>query len=240
VIGLPAGQFLGTLIGWRWTFAVTAAATVMIVLVQPALLPKIPAIGTMTFGRLADVVRVRGSRPILLAAAVITIGQFAASTFVTPFLLRNGHLGAGTTSALFLGYGIAGIGGTLLGGPLVARSRVLTFAGASATIGVVLVLLPIVAGIPLAVGVLYVAWGLIWGLVPLALQTLMLTATPSAPEAGSAVLITVMQLALGAGSALGGVLVDSAGLAAVFFVSGPIAVAAALAGLHARRAPVSA
>ena len=40
--------------------------------------------------------------------------------------------------------------------------------------------------------------------------------------------ITVTQLAIAVGSALGGLLVDSAGLAVVFVVSGIVAIAAAL------------
>jgi predicted MFS family arabinose efflux permease len=67
------------------------------------------------------------------------------------------------------------------------------------------------------------------------MQTLMLTATPRFPETSSAVLITVTQLAIAVGSALGGLLVDSAGLAVVFVVSGALAVVAALFAALARR-----
>jgi predicted MFS family arabinose efflux permease len=49
------------------------------------------------------------------------------------------------------------------------------------------------------------------------------------------VLITVTQLAIAVGSALGGLLVDSAGLAVVFVVSGALAVVAALFAALARR-----
>jgi predicted MFS family arabinose efflux permease len=69
-----------------------------------------------------------------------------------------------------------------------------------------------------------------------ALQTLMLTATPDTPEASSAHVITISQLAIAVGSALGGVLVDSAGLAFLFVISGTVAVASALFGLLARPA----
>jgi MFS family permease len=78
------------------------------------------------------------------------------------------------------------------------------------------------------VAVLFVVWGLTWGLVPLALQTLMLTTTPDAPEASAAVLMSVLQLAIALGSAVGGLLVDSAGLEALFVAAGITAIAAAL------------
>ena len=103
------------------------------------------------------------------------------------------------------------------------RSRI-----AAAAFGAILVIHPAASDVPIVVSVLFVAWGTIWGFVPLALQTMMLTATPDAPEASAAVLMSVLQLSIAVGSALGGLLVDSEGLAAVFVVSGAVAIGAAL------------
>jgi predicted MFS family arabinose efflux permease len=228
VVGLPAGQLFGELVGWRATFAGAACAAILIVATQLVLLPRIPAAGGMRFAHLARVFRVPIARTTLIAGGVVTVGQFAASTFVTPFLLQNAHTGSDVATVLFLGYGLAGIAGTLLGSALVARSRIWTFAGAAAAFGAILLALPALTDAPAIVGVLFVTWGLIWGLVPLALQTLMLTATPDAPEASAAVLMSVLQLSIAVGSALGGMLVDSAGLTAVFVVSGLIAIGAGL------------
>jgi predicted MFS family arabinose efflux permease len=235
VIGLPAGQFLGNLIGWRLTFAATAGVAVLIVVAQWALLPGLPARGRMTASRLQQVLATPTLRTILLVAGIVTVGQFAASTYVTPFLLQTAHFSSDRATLVFLGYGAAGIAGTLLIGPaLVQRSRVGTFVGAALAFGTVLVVLPIVTGAPLLVGVLIVAWGVIWGLVPLALQTDMLAEAGDAPEAASAMLITAMQLSIAIGSAVGGLVVDSVGLRTVFVTSGLIAIAAAVSGLVRR------
>ncbi|GAA4572348.1 MFS transporter [Planotetraspora kaengkrachanensis] len=110
----------------------------------------------------------------------------------------------------------------------------LTFAGAAAAFGVVLASLPALAGAPALVSVLIGVWGALWGLVPLALQTHMLTATPHAPEAASSIFITVMQLAIAIGSGVGGVLVDSAGLSTLFVAAGSAAIASALFALLTR------
>ncbi|GAA1286915.1 MFS transporter [Planotetraspora silvatica] len=234
VIGLPAGQFFGDLIGWRLTFAASAVLAVLIVIGQLAVLPAITAAGRMTFAHLGEVFRVPIARTILVAGGVATTGQFAASTFVTPFLLQKAHLGSGFATLLFIGYGLAGIVGTLAGPALVERNRMLAFGGAAAAFGIVLALLPALAGAPVVVSVLIGAWGILWGLVPLALQTHMLTATPDTPEAASAIFITVMQLAIAIGSGLGGILVDSAGLSVVFVVSGITAIASAFFAFFAR------
>ena len=184
VVGLPAGQFLGNLIGWRLTFAATAGVAVLIVVAQWALLPGLPARGRMTVTRLRQVLATPTLRTILLVAGIVTVGQFAASTYVTPFLLQAAQFSSDRATVVFLGYGAAGIAGTLLIGPaLVRRSRIGTFVGAALAFGTVLVVLPVVTGAPLLVGVLIVAWGVIWGLVPLALQTDMLAEAGDAPEA---------------------------------------------------------
>jgi predicted MFS family arabinose efflux permease len=235
VVGLPAGQLFGHLVGWRATFAGAAGAAVIIVAAQLMLLPRIPAVGSMRFAHLRAVFRVPIARTTVVAGAVATVGQFAASTFVTPFLMDEVHMRSASATVLFFGYGTAGILGTLLGSALVARSRIWTFVGAAAGFGVVLAVTPVLAGLPGVVAVLFIAWGLMWGLVPLALQTLMLTATPDAPEASAAVLMSVLQLAIAIGAALGGLLVDSAGLDAVFVVAGVTAIASALIAALGRR-----
>jgi predicted MFS family arabinose efflux permease len=235
VVGLPAGQFFGNLVGWRLTFAGAAAIAALVVVAQLATLPKIPPIGTMRFVHLGRALRVPIARTGFIAAAISFIGQFAASTFVTPFLLQDVHMEPAMATLVFLGYGAAGIAGTLLGSALVARSRIWTFVAAAVAFGVILVFLPLLSGAPVIVAILFVAWGLIWGLVPLALQTLLLSATPEMPEASSALLVTVMQLSIAIGAALGGILVDSAGLTTVFVVGGALAVAASIFGALARK-----
>ena len=235
VLGLPAGQLLGHLIGWRWTFGAAAAAAGVIAVTQSALLPGLPAVSRMRPAYLRHVLAIPLARTGLTVAAVATAAQFAASTYVTPLLLQRVHLSSGPATLVLLGYGLAGIAGTLLGSRLVSRSRIGTFAGAAAAFGALLIVVPGLTGTPVLIAVIFVAWGALWGLVPLALQTLMLRADESAPEAASALFITVSQLAIAAGAALGGVLVDTAGLTAIFVTSGAIAIAASVLAIAGRR-----
>ncbi|MEV0720010.1 MFS transporter [Asanoa sp. NPDC050611] len=235
VIGLPAGQFFGALLGWRETFAAAAAVTGLIVAAEFAVLPRIVAAGRMTLAHLRAVFRVPVARAILVAGTVATVGQFAASTFITPYLAERVGLSSGVASLFFIGYGVAGIIGNLAGPRLVERDHMVTFAGAALAFGAILALLPALAGLAGVVAIALVAWGALWGLVPLALQTHMLSATPHAPEASSAVLISVLQLAIAIGAGLGGVVVDSAGVSTLFVAAGVTAVAAAAFGYLARK-----
>jgi predicted MFS family arabinose efflux permease len=212
-----------------------AGAAMLILAAQSALLPALPAIGRMHFAHLRHVLAVPLARTGLIAGTAVTIGQFAASTFVTPFLVNRVHLDSGTATAVLLCYGLAGIAGTLLGSRLVARNPVTTFVGAAAAIGIVLAILPILDHAPAAIAILFASWGILWGLVPLALQTLMLTAVPDAPEAASAMFITTSQLAIAAGAALGGILLDTAGLSPVFIAAAAVTLTASVFAALARR-----
>jgi O-antigen ligase len=62
-------------------------------------------------------------------------------------------LSSGAVTALFFAYGTAGILGTLIGGPLVARKQVGTFALAALGVGVALITLPLLGIVPITVSI---------------------------------------------------------------------------------------
>src|SRR3954453_16069047 len=86
VVGLPAGQTLGNLIGWRLTFATAAAATLLFGFSQAILLPSIPPDKSTHVRDLVKTVSRRAVQFGMAAGAVVFIGQFAAWTYITPFL----------------------------------------------------------------------------------------------------------------------------------------------------------
>lgn len=228
VVGLPAGLFLGNLLGWRGTFAATAGAALVIVAAQAAVLPSIAPDGSTTARDLTGVLALPFARLGLMASAVVFIGQFSASTYITPFLLDHAHLHSGLVSCSFVGYGCGGILGALIGGRLVARSLVGSFAGSALAVAVLLLGLSFAGYTVWLVCILVVAWGLAWGIMPLAAQVWMLQAVPGAQEAASAVNVTNLQVSIAVGSALGGTLVDSASLRTVYITAASITLAAGL------------
>ncbi|MEV0803246.1 MFS transporter [Kribbella sp. NPDC050281] len=243
VVGLPAGQFLGNAVGWRVTFAVAAAVSAVVVIAQLVFLPDIHPEATT---RARDLGRVFGSgtaRIGLTVTVIAFVGQFAASTYLTPFLEDFAHLGSGSVSVVFLLYGVAGILGTLIGGPLVGRSLVFSLVGATGIIGVIVLAMPILHPAPAVVGVLIVGWGLVWGVIPLGAQVWLLHAVPDGQEAAASIAVATMQVSIAGGSALGGLLVDSTSLRTVFVTAGAVLVAAALIaateGVRQNKNPVS-
>jgi predicted MFS family arabinose efflux permease len=228
VIGLPAGQLLGNQVGWRWTFGIAAIVSAVAIAAEMLLLPSVRAASRTRVHQLVDVLRLPLTRSGLIVTLIAFIGQFAASTYVTPFLLDRGRIGTGAVSILLVAYGAAGVLGTIADGMLIARNRMWTWAGAAFGTGCALITMACLGQEQVAVGVMLIVWGFIWGAVPLSSQVWFLSTAGDHQEPASSVGVTTMQIAIAGGAALGGLLVDSAGLTTVFAVAGSIAVAAAL------------
>ena len=228
VVGLPAGQFLGNLAGWRLTFASAATATLLVVVVQTVLLPGLPPDGRTHLRDLVGVVRRGAARFAMAAGAVVFIGQFTAWTYITPFLMEHTQLSSGVISLLYVIYGCGGIVGSLLAGSLFKRGVIGSFARAAVVVALLVVGLAMAGTVPWLAGLLLVLWGLFWGIVNPGTLVWMLDAAPEAPEAASAVNVTNLQIALAAGSGLGAILVSSTTLQAVFLTAGFIVLASAV------------
>jgi predicted MFS family arabinose efflux permease len=228
VVGLPAGQFLGNEVGWRWTFGIASLVSIVAIVTEMILLPSVKAISRNQLRQLVEVLKLPLTRAGLIVTVIVFVGQFTASTYITPFLLDRGHIDTGTVSVLLVGYGAAGVFGTIVGGVLIARNRIVTWVAAALGSGAALIGLASLGQEHLALGVVLVVWGFIWGAVPLSSQVWFLSSAGQHQEPASSVGVTTMQIAIAGGAALGGLLVDSAGLTTVFAVAGTLAIAAAL------------
>ena len=117
--GVPGGTFLGSLIGWRSTFAVMAA---LAVLVSAWTVWKLPNVSGETAG---DRISLRGvsMRPglivILIAAFAFELGHMNLYTYVSPFLARAGL--SDHVSAALLVFGVAAMIGLSAAGALIDR-----------------------------------------------------------------------------------------------------------------------
>ncbi|MGQ5262026.1 MFS transporter [Micromonospora sp. ZYX-F-536] len=235
VLGLPAGQFLGNLVGWRLAFAIAAAATLLVVVAQTVVLPGIPPDGRTHLRDLLGVVTRRTARFGMAAGAVVFIGQFTAWTYITPFLMDHTQLSSGVISLLYVIYGCGGIVGSIVAGSLFKRGVIGSFAGAATVVAALLIGLACAGSLPWLAGLLLVLWGLFWGIVNPGTLVWILDAAPDAPEAASAVNVTNLQIALAAGSGLGAILVSSTTLQVVFLAAGFIVLTSAVLAAVAAR-----
>lgn len=235
VAGVPAGALIGDIFGWRLSFVLASAVSVLVVLALATLLPSIKPQNSAGLTQVPTVLRSRKSQVGLVAAALIFIGQFGAYTYITPFLNQISHISAGVLSALLLGYGIAGFTGNLAGGYFVGKSLFGTLAAAAALIAISTFGLALTGVSPVFAIIWTLVWGFGFGVLPIALQTYIFSSAPDKLEAIAALFVSVAQLSIGAGALVGGLTVDSFGVSAAMVLGGSSALMTAILVVSARK-----
>jgi len=220
VCGVPAGALLGDIFGWRVAFAVAGGIAVLVLFAQMALLPKIKATQAIGLGHLAGLFKVRLAQIGLVATLLLAAGHFAAYTYFEPFLRQVTRMEQAMITIALVLYGVAGLAGTFLGEAAIARNVRLAFGGTALLLGFVVPLAPAVGNNTGLALCLVALWGLAFGSVPVCVNIWMYQASPEAYEGGSALIVTVFQIALATGAFGGGLLVDRAGLTTAFLVAG--------------------
>jgi predicted MFS family arabinose efflux permease len=209
VLGLPLGTLIQAAVGWRLAFALQAAVAAVVLILVLTCLPSGTTSPPVRVRQLVAVVAAPASRAVLILTAISFTGQLVGSTFIGALL--DEHFSSWVVTLLLLVYGAVGLGANLaaprLGLPMPRLFAIATIVITAAFAGIAVdqhqswVLI-----------IAVVVWGALWGALPLIAQTWTMSSVPQAPEAGSAVLVTVIQLSIAAGSALGGIAVSVGGL----------------------------
>jgi predicted MFS family arabinose efflux permease len=226
VVGVPLGTYLGGLVGWRVAFLATAVLGLVALVLQVIFLPPIRVSQPVSFRQLASVLRGPNGRAGLITTLLLVVGNFAAYTFVEPFLRQRTEVSAPLVSVFLLLYGVAGIVGNFaVGRPLAARMRP-TILVVIAVLGLSVLAMPLLAlAVPGALLVL-AFWGLSYGALPVGMQTWVFTADRIRSEGGSALYISCFQISLAAGAFVGGRIVDATSVSTAMFTGAALAAAA--------------
>lgn len=198
-LGVPAGTFLGDVLGWRVTFWVMTVVAAGLLVWIVALVPDFPG---QRHGRPAvrATLRMPGVLAVLFVTFVFVLAHTVVYTYVATFLGARGM--GGSVDVVLLVFGVASVVGIVVVGARVDRwLRGLTVAS---------VVLFAVAVAGLAGNAVFVAaavWGLGWGGVP----TLLQTAAAQAGDTAQAMLVTLWNAAMAAGGVAGGLLLDHGG-----------------------------
>jgi predicted MFS family arabinose efflux permease len=164
-VGMPAGTWLGNLVGWRMSFAVMTLLTLGLigwVLVQ---VPDFPGLRAQKRLSLARVLALPGIRPVLFVTFAYVLGHNILYTYIAPFLQPVG-LGEQIERVLLV-FGLAALLSIWLVGLLIDRwLRQLVLVSCLLFIGSTL-MLGLLGDWPVAI---YGATA-IWGLSPAANRT---------------------------------------------------------------------
>ncbi len=228
VVAAPLGSYLGASIGWRGAFLCLAPVALLALAWQWRSLPSMPAARST---RSSQVLRLLERRQValgMLAVGAFFMGQFVLFTYVRPFLENVTRVGVPTLSMLLLVIGVAGFIGTALIGVVLQRGLYRTLVAIPLLMAAIALAL-LAFGAELApVFVLLGLWGLLATAAPTGWWSWLAQTLPGDAEAGGGLMVAVVQLSIGFGSTVGGILLDGHGFRATFTASAALLVLAAL------------
>lgn len=221
-IAAPLGSFLGQYIGWRGAFFCVVPIAAATLLWQFFTLPRMPSRERASAAAAFKVLR-RPNVPYgMLAAALFFLGQFSLFTYLRPFFETVTRVDVTTISALLLVMGVAGLIGTSLIGFVIRQSLYASLVFMPFAMALMAVALTVYGASLGATATLMLLWGFIGTAAPVGWWTWLSEALPDDAEAGGGLMVAVVQLAITAGAAGGGVLFDSSGYRATFLFSAVI------------------
>jgi predicted MFS family arabinose efflux permease len=235
VVAAPAGSFLGALVGWRGAFFCVVPVAALAFAWKFVSLPALPAARGARSGNVFALLKRPAVAYGMAGVSVFFMGQFALFTYLRPFLETVTHVSVDTLTGMLLAIGVAGFIGTTVIGAFLDNHLYRTLVAIPLVMAVLAVALVACGGSAPAVAVLLAVWGLVGTAAPVGWWTWLARTLPDDAEAGGGLIVAVVQLAIGLGATLGGVLFDGVGYQATFGLGAVLlAVAAVLAGKAAR------
>ncbi|KIQ28673.1 MFS transporter [Xanthomonas campestris] len=211
-LGVPAGTFLGQLVGWRMCFASMSGLAVLLLLWARVALPDFPGQAPGQRIALARVVRLPGVRPVLCVVLAFVLAHNLLYTYIAPFLAAAG-MGARTDLVLLV-FGMTSLLGIWWVGVLIDRQlRMLTLAS-TAVFGLAAAALGMAGDVPAVVYIAVAVWGIAFGGAATLFQTALANAAGDAADVAQSMLVTAWNSAIAGGGLVGGVLLQRYGAGA--------------------------
>ncbi|MGY0710479.1 MFS transporter [Azospirillum argentinense] len=211
-LGVPAGTFLGALVGWRVCFGIMSALALALMLWVRGALPDFagqPAGRRLSPGR---VFTLAGVRPVLFVVLAFVLAHNILYTYIAPFLAASG-MERRTDLALLL-FGVASLLGIWIVGALIdGHLRALTLAS-TGLFGLSTLALGVAGDAPAVVLAAVAAWGLAFGGAATLFQTALARTAGDAADVAQSMLVTAWNTAIAGGGIVGGVLLERLGVGA--------------------------
>jgi MFS transporter, DHA1 family, inner membrane transport protein len=166
-LGVPLGTLVGQAWGWQASFIGIVIAGAVAVVLMLVFVPDVPNSGIGGFSAQARHALAPRVLAVLGLGFLTMGGQFAALTYLQPFLADVTGISGSMISIFLLVYGIANAVGAFLGGAAADRNAGRTLVVASIVLVVALGVLYVGGSSPIVVALALGMWGLVgFGLVP--------------------------------------------------------------------------
>ncbi|TCQ02188.1 putative MFS family arabinose efflux permease [Rhizobium sp. PP-F2F-G36] len=209
-LGIPAGTFLGTIIGWRACFGVISGLTLVLIVWVVAKVPDFEGQPMDGRHRIGTVFTLPGVRPVLFVTLTFVLAHNILYTYIAPFLAEAGM--AARTDLALLVFGATALAGIWIVGVLIDRRlRILSLASIA-----LFALAALAFGLwgrnPAVVYPAIAVWGLAFGGTATLFQTALSNAAGGAADVAQSMLVTAWNLAIAGGGIVGGLILQQTGV----------------------------
>ena len=226
IIGLPLGRAIGLAVGWRMTFAIVAVLSALLLAYLIITMPWVPGAEPFNVAQLPGLFQNKGLVALFILTALYAWGYYTGYSYIEPFLLQVGGIENGMVTIVLSVFGVASIVGSLACSKLYPRFRFPFFR--IITIGVPVALLFMHAAVGLGVGAVFadvVLWGICAAAVSVVYQAEIINVSSDEEETVAMAFFSgIFNFGIGFGAFLGGQVVNSAGIANVFYAGGILGV----------------
>lgn len=235
VVAAPLGSYLGSHIGWRNVFLIAAAIGAVALIWQALTLPSMPTDRPTKLSTHLQVLKRPNIKAGMLATLFVFIGYATFFTYLRPFLETVTGVNENTLSTILLGFGIANLIGSALSRYLLEWNIYRSLALMPLLMGIVAGSLVVFGRFTFGASVLVALWGMALGVIQVGWTAWLTKTIPDEVESGGGIQIAVIQLAITAGAAIGGLSFDLTGAKGVFIGSSIFTLIAALVTMVAFR-----
>ncbi|MCF5144372.1 MFS transporter [Pseudomonas sp. WS 5532] len=210
-LGVPLGTWLGGLVGWRTTFGLMSALTLLLivwVLVKVPDYPPQPAHQRLSLGQ---VLTTPGVRPVLAVVISWMLAHNILYTYIAPFVARAGL--AERVDLVLLVFGIAALVGIWLTAKLVEPLLRKTVLVSLVTFAAVTLVFGFLGSVPQVIYLGVAVWGLSFGGAATLLQTALADAAGEGADVALSLNVVAWNSAIAASGVVGGVLLETWGAA---------------------------
>ncbi|ASY82594.1 MFS transporter [Pectobacterium polaris] len=211
-LGVPAGTFLGNVIGWRMCFGMMSGLAVVLMLWVRIQVPDFAGQSTGKRLSMGQVFTMAGVRPVLCAVLAFVLAHNILYTYIASFLAAVGMVAQ--TGLVLLVFGVASLVGIWIVGVLIDRYlRSLTLA-CSALFCLSVLALGVAGDVLTVVYAAVAVWGVAFGGAATLFQTALVRTAKGGTDVAQSMLVTAWNMAIAGGGIIGGVLLERLGVAA--------------------------
>jgi len=209
-LGVPAGTFMGAMIGWRSAFWVMSALAVILLVWVVVRVPDYPGQAEHERMRLREVFMTPGVRAVLAVVVSWMLAHNILYTYIAPFVVTAGL--ENRVDLVLLDFGIAALIGIWIAGKRVdraLRTAVLVSLGAFALVAC---LFGFMAQSAMVIYFGVMVWGITFGGAATLLQTALADAAGSGADVALSMNVVAWNGAIAGSGIIGGLLLESWGV----------------------------